>query len=48
MTADTRLIVRDEYMESTRKDMRHVFDPDRWEVHRSTNRYLRHMLALPT
>lgn len=34
-------------MESTRKEMRSVFDPDRWEVHRSTARYYRHMSAIP-
>ncbi|GAB4817996.1 hypothetical protein N2152v2_005042 [Parachlorella kessleri] len=36
----------DSYTESIRKDLRTVFDHDRWVAHRSPSRYLRHTLGL--
>lgn len=45
----TDVVIPDnDFKESSRKFMRHVFDPDRWEKHRSTNRYARHFWSLPT
>lgn len=38
----------DDVMESGRKEMRAVFDVDRWVVHRSTDRYFRHMASIFT
>ncbi|GAB4817593.1 hypothetical protein N2152v2_004639 [Parachlorella kessleri] len=36
----------DNYMEASRKDLRDDFDFARWEVHRSTHRYWRHIAGL--
>lgn len=37
----------DDFKESSRQFLRTVFDFDRWEKHRSTSRYLRHIKGLP-
>ncbi|GAB4816433.1 hypothetical protein N2152v2_003479 [Parachlorella kessleri] len=39
-------LVRDAFKEESRKEMRSVFDFNRWAVHRSSSRYLRHMLGI--
>ncbi|PSC75582.1 UPF0187 chloroplastic [Micractinium conductrix] len=38
----------DERMEASRVEMRAVFDADRWIMHRSTDRYFRHLWGLPS
>ncbi|PSC67432.1 UPF0187 chloroplastic [Micractinium conductrix] len=48
---DTNLVkelVADDFKEQDRKKLRVVFDFDRWQRHRSSSRYLRHMTGLFT
>lgn len=34
-------------LESRRKELRSVFDADRWELHRDASRYFRHLAGIP-
>lgn len=43
-----RELIGDDFKEQDRKQLRVVFDFERWQRHRSASRYLRHMVGLPT